>query len=526
VYPASGAVAMLPLTPKNNYVPTMLLCGGMDEASMGDADWGSYEVPRVDTWKIRASKDCQRITPEPADKSDPKYIKDDIMFDGRTMGQFITLPTGKLVIVNGGRNGTAGYADHTGVTKSLSDMPFGMSLAAEPLGKPAMYDPEAPAGSRWSNDGFDTSTIPRLYHSSAILLPDASILIAGSNPNVDVNLSTIFPTEYRAEVFYPPYFAAATRPTPSGMPKTISYGGNSFDITIPPSSYSGAANDAADNSTVVLIRPGWTTHGMNMGQRFLQLNNTYTVKDDGSIVLHTSQHPPNANLVTPGPALLFVVVNGIPSVGTSVIVGSGLVGKQQVSPVATLPASVRLDTAKGSASGDSTSGTGSDSKSGDKKDGSGLSMGVIIGGIVGAVAIVAVIGAIIGICLARRRRAAAATTSAYAPAGPGAGYAMEVPKGGGYANVRASGSSAFVPLQDNMSSANLAYGAGGGYNNPSAPYSYYDHADSRASFGGPPMQDPSYTPSAGYDGQYHNPGVGRHVQQPSYDAYYDDSRMR
>jgi hypothetical protein len=155
-------------------------------------------------------------------------------------------------------------------------MPFGMSLASDPIGTPALYDPSKPAGKRWSNAGFGSSKIPRLYHSSAILLPDASVLIAGSNPNVDVNTSTIFPTTYKSERFYPAYFQATTRPVPSGIPKTITYGGPSFDLTIPASGYSGAANDAASNATVVLIRPGWTTHGMNMGQRFVQLNNTFT----------------------------------------------------------------------------------------------------------------------------------------------------------------------------------------------------------------------------------------------------------
>jgi hypothetical protein len=39
VYPASGAVAMLPLTPTNNYTPTILFCGG---AHMTDEQWGDY----------------------------------------------------------------------------------------------------------------------------------------------------------------------------------------------------------------------------------------------------------------------------------------------------------------------------------------------------------------------------------------------------------------------------------------------------------------------------------------------------
>ncbi len=236
VYPASGAVAMLPLTPANNYTPTILFCGGSD---MPDEAWGNYAFPAINTWEYPASNDCQRITPEPTDGSQVAYVEDDNMLQGRTMGQFIILPNGKLLVVNGGLNGTAGYSQQTGLTPTYDQMPFGESLASGPVGTPAIYDPSAPAGSRWSNEGFATSNIARLYHSSAILLPDASVLIAGSNPNIDVNTTTIFPTTYQAEIFYPPYFSASVRPQPSGMPKTISYGGDLFNITVPSSSYTG-----------------------------------------------------------------------------------------------------------------------------------------------------------------------------------------------------------------------------------------------------------------------------------------------
>jgi hypothetical protein len=76
------------------------------------------------------------------------------MLEGRTMGQFIILPDGKLLVVNGGINGTAGYSTQTQTTPSYADMPFGMSLASGPVGTPAIYDPNAPAGSRWSNEGL------------------------------------------------------------------------------------------------------------------------------------------------------------------------------------------------------------------------------------------------------------------------------------------------------------------------------------------------------------------------------------
>ncbi|THU92444.1 copper radical oxidase [Dendrothele bispora CBS 962.96] len=354
VYPASGAVAMLPLTPKNNYNPTVLFCGGSD---LPNDAWGNYSWPFVNTWEHPASTDCHRITPEPEDGSSPVYVQDDDMLEGRTMGQFVILPTGKLMVVNGGLNGTAGYSERTLLTPTYGEMPFGMSLASGPVGTPAEYDPDASTGNRWSNAGFATSNIPRLYHSSAILLPDASVMIAGSNPNVDVNMTTFFPTTYKAEVFYPSYFSATTRPVPTGIPSTLSYGGASFDVTIPASSYSGSSNDAAESAYLTVVRPGWTTHGMNMGQRYLELNSTYTVNSDGSITLHVSQMPPMPNVFQPGPAMVFTVVNGIPSNATFVIVGSGKIETQPVSDAAELPASTKGDgNVKGSADASTTGG--------------------------------------------------------------------------------------------------------------------------------------------------------------------------
>ena len=324
---------MLPLTLANNYTPTIIFCGGQ---LLEDEQWGNYGFPHVDTWTVPASTDCQRITPEPQDGSSPVYVQDDSLSVGRTMSQFIALPDGTLLLLNGGQYGTAGYALRTLATTA---MPYGQSLATGPVGQPAIYNPNAPAGSRWSSAGLGSSNIARLYHSSAVLLPDGSVMVAGSNPNVDVNLTTVYPTTYTAEYFYPPYFSSPTRPVPQNIPTTLSYGGSYFDITVPSTTYSGDGNDAAANTTVWLIRQGFATHAMNLGQRIMQLNNTYTVQN-GSIVLHTAQLPPNPNLFQPGPAFLFVTINGIPSNGTYVIVGNGIQGPQPTAPASVLPPSV------------------------------------------------------------------------------------------------------------------------------------------------------------------------------------------
>jgi len=94
-----------------------------------------------------------------------QYEQDDDMLDGRSMGQFIILPDGKLLVVNGGK-GMAAYSDNGTGTTTLG------------LAHPRYPD----------------------YHST--LLPDALVTIAESNPNPDIVMDALYPTRYRAEVFY------------------------------------------------------------------------------------------------------------------------------------------------------------------------------------------------------------------------------------------------------------------------------------------------------------------------------------
>jgi len=77
-----------------------------------------------------------------------------------------------------------------------------------------------------------------------------------------------------------------------------------------------------------------------MGQRFVELRSTYTGHvSNSSATLHVSQLPPNPNVIAPGPALLFVVVKGVPSIGVQVMLGSGRIERQPIGTDATLPPS-------------------------------------------------------------------------------------------------------------------------------------------------------------------------------------------
>ena len=88
----------------------------------------------------------------------------------------VALPDGTILIVNGAKQGKAGFAS-----------------ATLPNLNAVLYDPSLPIGSRFSI--FNSTTIARMYHSEATLLPDGRVIISGSDP-LDKN----FPEEYRVEV--------------------------------------------------------------------------------------------------------------------------------------------------------------------------------------------------------------------------------------------------------------------------------------------------------------------------------------
>lgn len=146
--------------------------------------------------------------------------------------------------------GTAGYGNTT--------FTIGQSYATSPVLSPIIFDPSAPAGNRWNRNGLSPSTIPRMYHSVATLMPDGSVFVSGSNPNSDYNISTTYPTEYRVETFYPSYYNER-RPEPQALPTQLSYGGNFFNVSLTSDDLFGNGENIK-NASVVIIRTGFSTH--------------------------------------------------------------------------------------------------------------------------------------------------------------------------------------------------------------------------------------------------------------------------
>lgn len=544
VYPASGATAMLPLTPQNGYTPTILFCGG---SVMSDQMWGNYAGPGGDILGITASTDCSSITPEDNQGnqiSNVQYVKEEDLPEGRSMGQFIHLPDGTMVIVNGANKGTSGYTNATYNTVNFNGKTIVTEgLAQDPTYTPVLYDPSKPKGQRLSKAGFKPSTIARLYHSSAVLLPDASVMIAGSNPHQDVSLDMptgttpkAYNTTYEVEKWYPPYWDQP-RPYPQGVPDSVLYGGNPFNITVNGTFMGSAANAKAANTKFAIIRPGFSTHALNMGQRAVYLDYTYTVNDDASVTYMVNPLPNTKamnRLMVPGPAMFFVTVGGVPSKAKMVMVGTGATGTGNVpftaalgSALVTLPAAVN-----------STKYTAAITKSGDSTSEFGL--GKIIGIAVAGAAVLALIA--LGCCLWRRkgkkshgekaaaRQSAAPWTSRDVGSGPEY-KRVDTPvgsvSGGRFAGGRMDSSQTFESyrMHDQSSVSESKEAFGGYYDQPrsgsragysQSPLGHDQHG--RGSSAGRQYQQGWGEYHAGDAGAYYEDNVNRYGGQ-SYDDY-------
>jgi YVTN family beta-propeller protein len=147
-------------------------------------------------------------------------------------------------------------------------------------------------------------TRARLYHSTAVLMPDASVLVLGGGaPGPQVNTNV--------EVYYPPYLydtsgGFATRPVIDVAPGTIEIG-ETFEIDM---------GGTQGIGRVVMIKTSSVTHSWNMDQRFVEL----TFQQNGSQLL--VQAPTRAVDAPPGFYLLFAMnASGTPTVAPIVRIG-------------------------------------------------------------------------------------------------------------------------------------------------------------------------------------------------------------
>src|SRR4029077_8295498 len=97
-----------------------------------------------------------------------------------------------------------------------------------------------PVTETWST--MAAMTEPRLYHSTALLLPDARVLVSGGG-----RFGPDFPS---AEIYSPPYLFKGPRPVLGSAPSVIQLNSH-FTVGTP---------DAATIAKVSLLRTGSVTH--------------------------------------------------------------------------------------------------------------------------------------------------------------------------------------------------------------------------------------------------------------------------
>lgn len=203
--------------------------------------------------------------------AEPVLAATEPMRYGRHWANATVLPTGEVLVTGGGvaNNGAHGVAT-----------------------VPEIWNPDT---GEWTSD-LAPHAHARLYHSTALLLPDGRVMIAGGGAPGPRNYTD-------AEFYSPPYLfdggELAPRPEITDAPDKIGYDGQ-FTIEV-----------SEDVSKVTLVRSGSVTHSFNNAQSYEELQ---FVQAPGSGEV-TVQAPADGTYAPPGSYMLFAVnADGTPSV--------------------------------------------------------------------------------------------------------------------------------------------------------------------------------------------------------------------
>jgi hypothetical protein len=200
------------------------------------------------------------------------------------MPDAVLLPDGSVLVVNGSAKG---HAD----------------AGASPVFDAELYDPIRDVWTRMCH-----MTVPRLYHATALLLPDGRVMTAGTDASW--NPPPYNTGELRIEYFSPPYLFMGPRPSIIEAPDVIPYAAR-FEVRTP---------DAFSVSSAVLIRCASVTHSVNTDQRFVAVR--IPNRASGTITLES---PPDGYVAPPGYYLLFLLRDGVPSLARFIRLGSSAV---------------------------------------------------------------------------------------------------------------------------------------------------------------------------------------------------------
>lgn len=229
---------------------------------------------------------------------------------GRVFSNAVLLPDMTILVVGGQTEQWAGGEPGMGADNCYYGVADRLDPQEPPTGTPNGIWTKLAAAPLISGTSYGT---PRGYHSCAVLLADASVLLMGGVIDSTGSLSQA-DSEDSADHFKPPYFFKGTRPVLINVPGTIRYG-QTFCLT--QMLQSGQPHPVV---RFCLIGVGSVTHHFDYGQRYIELMHQSPGSCVGGLSLIARPiellGPPTAAMAPEGYYLLFGVDDrGVPSVG-------------------------------------------------------------------------------------------------------------------------------------------------------------------------------------------------------------------
>lgn len=253
---------LLPLLPNEDYRARILFVGGVNPRRL---DFGTASP----SWLPTAARAASIATRD------------------REYSNAMLLPTGEVCVVGG-----------------VHDVE-----PEDPVLEAEIYSP----GINWNSGTYSNpdswsvkqaAVHARNYHSSALLLPNGKVWVAGGNtnadsgdPDSDVNVGGVTKKLgiKKIELYEPDYIATPNRIQITDSPKVLTYA-EPFVVEID--------RPATNVGYVALIRAGSVTHSTNNDQRFVAL----TIDSRSGNTLNLTA-PPSGNIAPPGYYMIWVVDN-------------------------------------------------------------------------------------------------------------------------------------------------------------------------------------------------------------------------
>lgn len=247
----------------------ILLIGGGFATNPNDSTNANQQSTEMDTCEILHTQGGQ-----------PRWTPAGKMRRQRSNVHAVLLPDRKVLIL-GGHDG----AKRVHTTDQLIPEMFDPTVAYDPGDPHAAFTDMAPMGAS------------RLYHATALLLPDGRVLVAGGEDQDHTHPHKHGSNHHSMELYEPPYCHQGDRPTIASLDggdrpnDELGYG---VTVTV-------HSPEAADIASVVLMRLGSTTHHTDTEQRYVPMN--FASIDHKVLAVP----PPDPSVAPPGYYMLFLV---------------------------------------------------------------------------------------------------------------------------------------------------------------------------------------------------------------------------